>query len=149
MPQFPNSPSRRAPRHGFRGPFAACCVKWALAFLAAFVLLGPARLCAAQPLPESDAVVQPTPEKAASTVEETLRRLDGLLAQFDARIKGIRGRAEGLLEQADAAKNPDEQMRFEELYGRMMNTARDMEAQRSRLRLMRDELAISVQRTAP
>lgn len=88
-------------------------------------------------------------ETNQDAVEETLSRIDDLLAQFDLRIEGIRARAEEMLDHADAAADPAEQMRFEELYGRMMATAQGLEEQRSKLREMRDELAGTVDRTTP
>ena len=98
---------------------------------------------------EPEAVVQPAPGSLAGTVQETLTRIDDLLSEFDTRIAGIQARAEELLNQADAAQDPDEQMRLEELYGRMTATAQGLEEQRSTLRQMRDELAASLDAPAP
>ena len=78
---------------------------------------------------------------AARSVEETLDRLDELLARLDAQIVRAWLRAEEMLDLADAAGDPDEQMRLEELYGRMAALATSFEEQRSRLRTLRDELA--------
>ena len=89
------------------------------------------------------------PVAAAAAVEETLGKVDGLIAQLDARIAGTWARAEEVLALADAAADPDEQMRLEVLYGRMAALAQGLEAQRAKLRTMRDELAASAGRTAP
>ncbi|MDE0206073.1 MAG: hypothetical protein OXP66_08595 [Candidatus Tectomicrobia bacterium] len=53
------------------------------------------------------------------------------------------------MDQADGARDPDEQMRLEELYGRMMTTAQGLEEQRSKLREMREELVTFIDATAP
>ena len=103
----------------------------------------------AQQETQPEAPVQPTPGSTAATLEETLKHIDDLLYQLDTRIEGVRARAEALLDQADAAGDPEEQMRLEELYGRMMATAQGWEEQRSKLRQMRDELATSIDATAP
>ena len=98
---------------------------------------------------EPEATFQPAPGSPAGTVQETLMRIDDLLSEFDIRIAGIQARAEELLDQADTAQDPDEQMRLEELYGRMLATAQGLEDQRSKLRQMRDELAASIDAVAP
>ena len=46
-----------------------------------------------------------------------------------------------MLDHADAATDSDEQMRFEEMYGRLDEAAAKLEEERDRLRSMRDELA--------
>ena len=46
-----------------------------------------------------------------------------------------------MLDHADAATDSDEQMRFEEMYGKLVTAAEQLEEERDRLRSMRDELA--------
>lgn len=108
--------------------------------------VGPA---AAQPDAAPDDTARTAPGGAAAAVEETLGKVDGLIAQLDVRIAGTWARAEEVLALADAAADPDEQMRLEVLYGRMAALAQGLEAQRAKLRTMRDELAASAGRTAP
>ena len=98
---------------------------------------------------EPETTVQPAPGNRAGTIQETLTRIDNLLSEFDIRIAGIQARAEELLDQADTAQDPDEQMRLEELYGRLTATAQGLQDQRSKLRQMRDELAASIDASAP
>ena len=74
-------------------------------------------------------------------VEKILERIDELLAQLHARIEQAWSRAENMLDLADAATDPDEQMRLEELYGRMAALAMGFEEQRQGLRALRDEIA--------
>lgn len=96
-----------------------------------------------------EAAVESAPGSTAGTVQETLARIDDLISEFDTRIEGIRARAEALLSQADSVKDPDQQMRLEELYGRLMATAQGLEEQRLKLRAMRDQLATSVDAVTP
>ena len=84
-----------------------------------------------------------------SSVGETLGRIDDFLARLDTRIEGVRSRAEEMLDLADAATDPGEQMRLEELYGRMVALATSLEEQRLRLRTLRDELAAASERMPP
>ena len=72
---------------------------------------------------------------------EILSRIDAVLAGLDARIDEIRAQANEMLDHADAAADGDEQMRFEDLYGKLEAAADTLEAERGRLRSMRDELA--------
>ena len=149
MLRFPNNPAGRDARRDSLAGQLARRISCIFALLVILAFLWAVGQSTAQQEAERDMGVESTPGSAAETVEETLRRIDDLLAQFDPRIEGIRARAEEMLERADAAKNPDEQMRLEELYGRMMATAQGLEEQRSKLREMRDELASSGDRTAP
>ena len=149
MLRFPNNPAGRDARRDSLAGHLARRIRCIFALLVILAFLWAVGQSTAQQEAERDTGVESTPGSAAETVEETLRRIDNLLAQFDPRIEGIRARAEEMLEHADAAKNPDEQMRLEELYGRMMATAQGLEEQRSKLRQMRDELATSGDRTAP
>ena len=82
-------------------------------------------------------------------VEKTLAKLDELLAQLDARIEQAWSRAEDMLDLADAATDPDEQMRLEEMYGRMAALATGFEEQRLRLRTLRDEVAAASEPAPP
>ena len=119
-------------------------------FVLAFGLtLSTAGPVAAQQDTAPDDAARAAPGGAAAAVEETLGKVDGLIAQLDARIAGTWARAEEVLALADAAADPDEQMRLEVLYGRMAALAQGLEAQRAKLRTMRDELAASAGRTAP
>ena len=79
----------------------------------------------------------------ANAVEASgiLPRLDALLDNLEARIEDIRGQAEQMLDHADAATDSEGQMRFEEMYGKLVTAAEKLEEERDRLRSMRDELA--------
>ena len=150
MRPFPNS---RAEKNDPTGSLAGQPGRRLRRVSALFVMLAlfffwAVGLSTAQEETNGDAA-EPSTGNPAATVEETLSRIDDLLAQFDARIAGIRGQAEEMLDRADAAADPAEQLRFEELYGRMMATAQGLEEQRSRLRQMRDDLAGAVERTTP
>ena len=70
-----------------------------------------------------------------------LPRIDAVLAALDARIEDIRMQAEEMLDHADGAIDSDEQMRFEEMYGKLAAAAEKLEEERDRVRSMRDELA--------
>ncbi len=72
-----------------------------------------------------------------------------MLAQMDARRKDAWARAEEMLDLADAAKEPEEQMRLEELYGKMAAVAGSFEEQYSRLSALRNELAVARERMPP
>ena len=85
----------------------------------------------------------------ATPVGKTLEQLDELLARIDARIEQAWSRAEDMLDLADAATDPDEQMRLEELYGRMAALAAGFEDQRLRLRTLRDEIADAAEPASP
>ena len=84
-------------------------------------------------------------ERNANAVEASgiLPRLDALLDNLKARIEDLRGQAEQMLDHADAATGSDEQMRFEEMYGKLVAAAEKLEEERDRLRSMRDELAVA------
>ena len=108
----------------------------ALALAAAFVPLS------WQPVAgQDDARTRAAAVGAATDVETTVVQLDALLAQLDARIADIRARAEDVLDLADAASDPRQQSRLEDMYGRMAAAAEGIEEQRSRLRALRNELA--------
>ena len=79
----------------------------------------------------------------ANAVEASgiLPRVDALLGGLEARIEDIRAHAEQMLDHADAATDSEGQMRFEEMYGRLVAAAEKLEEERDRLRSMRDELA--------
>ena len=89
------------------------------------------------------------PDGAPVAVEETLGKIDVLLVQLDARTKDAWARAEEMLDLADAATDPDEQMRLEALYGKMAAVANGFEEQRARLRALRSELAVVRDRMPP
>ena len=147
MRPFPNNRAgKNDPTGSLAGHSGRRRVSALFVMLALFWAVGPST---AQEEPNGDAADPSTTGNPVAAVEETLSRIDDLLAQFDARIAGIRGQAEEMLDRADAAADPAEQMRFEELYGRMMATAQGLEDQRSRLRQMRDDLAGAVERTTP
>ena len=86
---------------------------------------------------------------APTTVDETVARIDALLAQLDARTKDAWARAEEILNLADAATDSEEQMRLEELYGKMVAVAGSFEEQHSRLSALRNELAVAHSQTPP
>ena len=146
---FPSKPAGEDARPNSFAKGRAGGVKSVFTLLVLLVFVWVVGQSTAQQEAEPEAPAQSTPGSTTATVEETLKRIDDLLDQFDIRIEGIRSRAEALLDQADAAKGPDEQMRLEELYGRMMATAQGLEEQRSKLRQMRDELATSIDATTP
>lgn len=95
---------------------------------------------------EASATTRVESGAAQVAVEESLDKLDDLLAQLDERARDAWERAEEVLHLADAATDPDEQMRLEELYGKMAALASGFEEQRSRLRALRDELADTADR---
>ena len=78
---------------------------------------------------------------AAASVAANLEKVDHLLSEIEARIGSVRRQAQELLDRADAAQDPDEQLRLEELHGKFTAVAERLEDQRSRLQEMRDELA--------
>ena len=78
-----------------------------------------------------------------------LPRIDTVLAGLEARIEDIRAQAEKMLDHADAAANDADQMRFEEMYGRLVAAAEELEAERDQLRSMRAELAAAGDRQRP
>ena len=149
MLRFPSNQVRRGPLAGSTSGYWARRARPVFLLLVIFAFLGMAGETAGQQKVEPEAVVQPAPGSLAGTVQETLTRIDDLLSEFDTRIAGIQARAQELLDQADAAQDPDEQMRLEELYGRMTATAQGLEEQRSTLRQLRDELAASIDAAAP
>ena len=149
MLRFPSKPADEDARPSSIARGRAGRVKSVFALLVILALAWVVSQSAAQQETEPEAPVQAAPGGTAATLEETLKGIDDLLDRFDTRIEGVRARAEALLDQADAAGDPDEQMRLEELYGRMMATAQGWEEQRSKLRQMRDELATSIDATAP
>ena len=108
--------------------------------------VGPA---AAQQEAPPDAPDPAAPGAAAVAVEETVKQIDALLAQLDTRIASAWAQAEEVLVLADAATDPDEQMRLEVLYGRMAALAQSFEEQRLQLQALRDELAASGEQVAP
>ena len=109
----------------------------------------PAGPAAAQQEAPADAPDPAVPGAAAVAVAETVKQIDALLAQLDARIASAWAQAEEVLVLADAATDPDEQMRLEALYGRMAALAESFEEQRLQLRALRDELAASGEQVAP
>ena len=145
-------PSNQVGRDALADSITGCWVrqvKRVCSLLAICALFCAAGQTTGQQEVEPEAAVQPAPGSAAGTVQETLTRIDDLLSEFDTRIEGIQARAEELLDQADSAQDPDEQMRLEELYGRMMEAVRGLEEQRSKLRQVRDELTTSIDATTP
>ena len=111
--------------------------------MAASLATSAAEPASAQQKGGSSTPAQVEPKSPPTAVEETLGRIDGLLAQLEARGKDTLARAEEILDLADAATDPGEQLRLEELYGRMAALARGFEEQTSRLRALRDELAVA------
>lgn len=77
---------------------------------------------------------------AAASIAASLEKVDLLLSEIEARIGSARRQAQNLLDRADAAQDPDEQSRLEELHGRFTAVAERLEDQRSRLQETRDEL---------
>ena len=123
------------------GRRAARCTALAFAFFASLAS-SPAQPASTQQGAKASAAPTRVESGGAQVaVEETLGKLDELLAQLDERARDAWERAEELLQLADAATDPDEQMRLEELYGKMAALASSFEEQRSRLRALRDELA--------
>ena len=82
-----------------------------------------------------------SPQPDAIGTSGILPRIDAVLAALDSRIEDIRMQADEMLDHADAAIDSDEQMRFEEMYGKLAAAAEKLEEERDRLRSMRDELA--------
>ena len=82
-------------------------------------------------------------ERSANVIEASgmLPRFDALLDNLAARIEDIRAQADQMLKHADAATDSEGQMRFEEMYGKLVTAAETLEEERDRLRTMRDELA--------
>ena len=80
-------------------------------------------------------------DRTHAVTASILPRIDAVLEILDARIQDIRAQAERMLEHADTAVDSDQQMRFEEMYGRLAAAAEELEAERGQLRSMRDELA--------
>ena len=117
--------------------------------LAAVLCPSSAEPIAAQHEDEPRRTIRSGPDDAPATIEETLARIDTLLAQMDARRKDAWARAEEMLDLADAAKEPEEQMRLEELYGKMAAVAGSFEEQYSRLSALRNELAVARERMPP
>lgn len=96
----------------------------------------------------SNAAAAVEPEGPSATIEETLGGIGRLITRLDASASDARARAEDILDLADAATDPDEQLRLEELYGRTAALAQSFEEQASRLRTLRDELAIAAGKIA-
>ena len=94
-------------------------------------------------------ILRAEPGDAPASMEETLARIDALLARLDARTKDAWARAQEVLDLADAATDPEEQMRLEELYGKMADVAGSFEEQYSRLSTLRNELAAARNRMPP
>lgn len=117
--------------------------------VAASLALSGAEPIAAQQDAGSHATVQAGAHGAPTGLEDTLGKIDALLVQIDARTKDAWARAEEMLDLADAATDPDEQMRLEELYGKMAAVASGFEEQRSRLHALRNELAVARDRMPP
>ena len=100
---------------------------------------------AASPEPPS----QSSPAGTNAALGQALRKLDDLLSQLDASIEHTWARAEDMLRRADAATDPDEQLRLEELYGKIAAVAEDFEERRLELRALRRELAATSEETTP
>ena len=81
------------------------------------------------------------PRANAIEASGILGKVDALLDGLEARIEDMRAQAERMLDHADAATDSDGQMRFEEMYGKLVAAAEGLEEERDRLRSMRDELA--------
>ena len=103
----------------------------------------------AQQHASADTPPQSLPAGVATTLEEALNAIDELLVRLDASIEVAWERAEDMLQRADAATNSDEQLRLEELYGKMAAVAEGLEERRSELRALRGELAAAGEGTAP
>ena len=97
----------------------------------------------------------PEPPAAASTDSDTAKlieaiaALDRLLAGLDARIEEVMEQADSMLAQADASKDPGEQLRYEGLYGRFAALAESLEAERAKLVKLREDLVASAGRLKP
>ena len=76
----------------------------------------------------------------AAEANGILPRIDALVSALEARIEEIRAQAEQMLDHADVAADSAGQMRFEEMYGKLVTAAEALERERAHLRLMRDEL---------
>ena len=116
------------------------CVAWTT--LAAVAFLGGA-VCAPSMASNDRPEAAARDDGRANAVDASgiLVRLDALLDSLQARIEAIRGQAEQMLDHADAATDSEGQMRFEEMYGKLVAAAEKLEEERDRLRSMRDELA--------
>ena len=82
-------------------------------------------------------------QPATVDVSGALVRIDAVIAVLDKRIEDLRAQAEQMLGHADTAIDSDEQMRFEEMYGKLEAAAARLEDERNRLQSMRDELALA------
>lgn len=98
---------------------------------------------------DAETVREAADDGTAIAVADTLARLDTLIAGFEQRIQEAWSQANMVLERADAAADPEEQMRLEELYGKMAAVAEGVEEQRSRLQALRDELAAAATPISP
>ena len=128
---------RAHPEHAARGfRCAPGATLGAVAFLGGVLC---ATSIAADDRPETEGGDGPR----ATVVEASgiLPRFDALLDGLQARIEDIRAQAERMLDHADAATDSEGQMRFEEMYGRLVAAAEKLEEERDRLRSMREELA--------
>ena len=117
--------------------------------IAASLAISSAEPVAAQEDAGSRATVQAGAHGASTGVEDTLGKIDTLLTRLDAQTKDAWARAEEMLDLADAATDPDEQMRLEEMYGKMAAVASGFEEQRTRLHALRNELAAARDRMPP
>ena len=137
----PRRPDSRAARRGLaaRGFRRAPAVTLAAVFLGGVVCSAP---MAAADLPGTTA----GDGDRANAAVGILPRIDALLDGLEARIEDIRAQAEQMLDHADAATDSEDQMRFEEMYGKLVAAAEELEEERGRLRSMRDELAAAGQR---
>ena len=120
-----------------------------VAMLAAFLLGG--AVCS-MPTAAEELSGKPAGEgRPANAVEMSgiLARIDTVLAGLEARIEDIRAQAEKMLDHADAAANDADQMRFEEMYGRLVAAAEELEGERDRLRSMRAEFAAAGDQQRP
>lgn len=120
----------------------------ALSFAAVLCALSAAPI-AAKPEYEPRGMSRSEPGDAPVAVEDTLTRVDMMLARMDARRRDAWARADEMLDLADAAKDPEEQMRLEELYGKLAAVAGNFDEQYSRLSALRDELAAARDRMPP
>ena len=80
-------------------------------------------------------------QPATVDVSGVLLRIDAVIAVLDGRIEDLRAQAEQMLDHADTATDSDEQVRFEEMYGKLEAAAVELEDERYRLRTLRDELS--------
>ena len=140
------SPPRRPDSRARRG-LAARCFRRAPAVTLAAVFLGGV-VCSA-PMAAADLPGTTAGDGGRANAVAAvgiLPRIDTLLDGLETRIEDIRAQAEQMLDHADAATDSEDQMRFEEMYGKLVAAAEELEEERGRLRSMRDELAAAGQR---